>query len=425
MMGQARVKLPERRQVQWRDCALDQLLPSDHRARVVWRFVESLDLSPLYEKIQAVDGSPGRDAVDPRILMSLWMFATIEKISSARQLAKLCDRDIVYQWICGGVGVNYHLLADFRTQHAEILDQVLTDSIAVLMNQGLVTLTTVAQDGMRVKANAGTSSFRRKQTLKDLHKQAAELVKQLREETENEADQDTSNKRHKAAQKRAAEETEARILQALDELEGLEQQKEKNKKGSSKKARCSTTDPESRKMKMGNGAGVAPAFNVQFATDCETRIIIGVDVVNAATDHRQMSPMLDQLQHRYDKLPEQYLVDCGYTNHKEVTNAEQQKVQVHGPIYNAEQMKKRGIDPHARQERDTDESFAFRQRMATDDAKELYKLRASTAEFPNAECRNRGLIQFPVRGLIKAKAIALWHALTFNFMRMLNLEFIS
>jgi len=423
-MGQARVKLPERRQVQWRDCALDQLLPSDHRVRMVWRFVESLDLSPLYDKIQAIAGSPGRDAVDPRILMALWMFATIEKISSARQLAKLCERDLAFMWICGGVGVNYHLLADFRTQHAEFLDQVLTDSIAVLMHQGLVTLTTVAQDGMRVKANAGTSSFRRNQSLKDLHKQAAELVKELRAETENETDQDTSNKRHKAAQKRAAEETEARVLQALEELEEVRQAKERNKKGTGRKARCSTTDPEARLMKMGNG-GYNPAFNIQFASDCETRMIVGVDVTNSGSDAGELPKMIEQLEQRYDQLPEHILVDKGFSNHQSVTSTEKKNVQVYAPIFGEQDMKKRGIDPYARQKRDTDESFAFRKRMATDEAKELCKLRPSTAEFPNAECRNRGLRQFPVRGLIKAKAIALWHALTFNFMRMLNLELIS
>lgn len=123
---QARVQRPERSQIQWQPMALDQLLPGDHRARVVWRYVDSLDLSALYQKIRAVEGKAGRDAVDPKILMALWMFATIEAVSSARQIARLCERDLAYMWLCGGVGVNYHLLSDFRTEHGGFLDQLLT-----------------------------------------------------------------------------------------------------------------------------------------------------------------------------------------------------------------------------------------------------------------------------------------------------------
>ena len=140
MIDQARVKRPERSQMEWRPIALDQLLPADHRARVVWRFVDSLDLGPLYAKIRAVEGGPGRDTTDPKILMALWMFATIEGISSARQLDRLCERDLACMWICGGVGVNYHMLSDFRTDHGDFLDQLLTDTVTTLMHQGLVTL---------------------------------------------------------------------------------------------------------------------------------------------------------------------------------------------------------------------------------------------------------------------------------------------
>jgi len=147
-----RVKRPERAQVRWRDASLDQLVPRDHRVRAVWAYVESLDVSPLYAKIQAVEGGAGRDAVDPRILLALWMFATIEGVSSARHLERLAERDIAYMWICGDVGVNHHLLSDFLTAHGGFLEQLLTNTIAALLHQNLVTLETVAQDGMRVRA---------------------------------------------------------------------------------------------------------------------------------------------------------------------------------------------------------------------------------------------------------------------------------
>ena len=225
--NRARVKRPERTQVAWQPVALDQLLAGDHRARIVWRYVESLDLSALYTKIRAVEGSVGRDAVDPKILMSLWMFATIEGVSSARHLSRLCERDLAYLWLRGGVGVNHHLLSDFRTAHGQFLDQLLTDTIATLMHQGLVTLDRVAQDGMRVRASAGSSSFRREKTLEKCRDQARQQVRQLREESEHEAKQDASNARREAARQRAASEREQRVDKALEALAKLQTRKEK------------------------------------------------------------------------------------------------------------------------------------------------------------------------------------------------------
>jgi transposase len=418
--GRARVQRPERNQIEWRPLALDGLLPADHRARVVWAYVDSLDLSPLYAKIQAVEGRAGRDAVDPKILMALWIFATVEAVSSARQVARLCERDLAYLWICGGVGVNHHLLSDFRTAHGEFLDQLLTDTIATLMHQQLVTLEVVAQDGMRVRASAGTSSFRRKKTLQKCREEARQQVETLREEGENEPDQDASNARRDAARLRAASDRETRLQQALEELEKLQKQKEKKKKGTGVTARTSTTDPEARKMKMGDG-GFRPAYNVQFATDGGARMIVGVDVTNSGSDGGQMSPMHAQLGERYGKTPGQYLVDGGFAGSEEITKLEQRGSEVYAPIIGEEKLRQGGIDPYSRQPKDSDESFAFRQRMATEEAKTRFKARPSIAEFPNAECRNRGLSQFRVRGLEKVRTVTLWYALTFNFMRMMHL----
>jgi transposase len=419
-MDRARVKRPEREQVEWRPVALDQLLASDHRARTVWRYVDSLDLSAVYAKIRAVEGVAGRDAVDPKILMALWMFATIEGISSARQLSRLCERDLAYMWICGGVGVNYHLLSDFRTAHVDFLDQLLTDTIATLMHQGLVTLEVVAQDGMRVRASAGSSSFRRQKTLQKCRDEARRQVRKLREESENEARRDASNARREAARERAARERDERISKALDELAKLQEQKEKRQKGSGQEARCSTTDPEARKMKMGDG-GFRPAYNVQFASDGGARMIVAVEVTNCGSDRGQMASMHEEIRKHHGKAPDHYSVDCGFATKEDITAVERGGSKTIAPVHGEKRMCQKGNDPYARQPGDSDEMFAFRQRMGTEEAKQLYKLRPSIAEFPNAECRNRGLQQFRVRGLKKVKTVALWHAIVFNFMRMINL----
>lgn len=419
-MAQVRVKKPVRNQIRWVDASLDQLIPKDHRVRAVWAYVERLDVAVLYDKIQAVEGGVGRDAVDPKILLALWMFATIEGVSSARHIDRLSTRDLPYMWICGEVGVNYHLLSDFRTAHGEFLDDLLTDTIATLIYQEIITLETVAQDGMRVRASAGSGSFRRRKTLEECREEAARQVQILKEEMQNDAANDHSNKRQEAAKKRAAEERLERVEEALKNLEELTEQKEQRKKGTGVEARCSMTDPEARNMKMADG-GFRPAYNVQFVTDGDTRMIVSVDVTNNGSDGGQMSPMQADVVERYGQTPENYLVDGGFATNEDITKVEQAQSQVFAPMTHAQRIEKRGGDPYERRAKDTDEMAAFRERMQSDEAKALYKQRPSIAEFPNAECRNRGLYQFRVRGLEKVKTVALWYAITFNFMRMQQL----
>src|SRR5438128_7286299 len=148
--GSPRLRYANRHQVEMRICAFDSLIPEDHPVRVVWAYVERLDLSNLSAKIKAVEGRAGASATDPRILLTLWLYATLRGIGSARELARRCDPDtgeVPFQWICGGVTVNYHTLADFRVEHTEVLDGLLTNSVAVLLEQELVSMARVAQDG--------------------------------------------------------------------------------------------------------------------------------------------------------------------------------------------------------------------------------------------------------------------------------------
>lgn len=416
----ARVNRPERFQVEMQLFSLDQMLPSDHQARIVWRYVESLDLEPLYEPIQVSDETVGRSAIAPEILVALWLLATIDGIGAARELDRRCKEQIPYLWILGGVSVNYHTLSDFRVEHVDFLEQLLVDSVAALIDRGLVPLETLAQDGMRVRANAGKSSFRRKPSLEKLQQEAQQHVDRLKREAENESDRQQINARRTAARERAARERQQRIEEALDQHEKLAQQREKRKKGDGKKTRVSTTDPEARNMKMANG-GFDPAYNVQFVSDGDVRMIVSVDVCNAGTDGGELEPMQEQVARDYGKRPKKVLVDSAYATKDGLTRVEKEGTEVVSTVPRSDQLAKHGNDPHARQRRDTDQYAAFRSRMAQEQYKQLYKLRPSIAEFPNAVCRNRNLRQFPVRGLVKAKAIALWHALAFNFSRMLNL----
>lgn len=414
----ARVRRPDRAQVEMRYCALDEMLASDHRARIVWSFVKSLDLAPLYATIEVTHDTAGRSATAPELLMGLWLLATLDGIGSARELDRRCETDLPYLWMLGGVTTNYHTLSDFRTDHVEFLDRVLVDSVASLIERGLAPLETIAQDGMRVRASAGGGSFRRKPTLEKLQRQAQDHVDRLKRE--GEGDRGEGDARRRAAAERAARERQQRIDEAIRQCEQLSQQREKRKKGDGEQTRVSTTDPDARKMKMGDG-GYRPAYNVQFASDGEARVIVGVDVSNHGTDGGEMAPMHERVRQDYGKTPDKVLVDSAYATKEGVTAVEAAGTEVVSTIPRTEQLGRHGKDPHARQKGDTDEYANFRARMAKDEYKELYKQRPSIAEFPNADCRNRNLQQFNVRGLAKVTAVALWHALAFNVMRMIDL----
>lgn len=421
--GQARVKTPQRSQVEMQFLSLDQWLDKDHRARIVWQYAESIDLSELYDRVKATSSNVGRDAIDPRILFALWLLATIEGFTSARRLADLTTRDIPYMWICGGVSVNYHRLSDFRVDHGDLLEQIMIDSIGVLLHQDLVTLETVAQDGMRVRASAGSSSFRRDKTLTECLTEAKEHLKELTDQ--NAEDPSGDERRATAAAHRASREKVERLTRAKEELAEINEQRKKNRiKPKTKEARASTTDPEARQMKMGDG-GFRPAFNVQFATDGLTRLIVEVDVVSAGADQGQMGPVHQKICDDYDKTPENYLVDGGFSATDDIVRVEQRGTQVHGVIQNEQKQLDEGKDPYAAKKGDAPEMAAFRARMGTIEGKQKYSQRAGIAEFSNAESRNRGLNQFRVRGRVKAKAQTLWHALAHNFNRFCHLEFLE
>jgi hypothetical protein len=272
---------------------------------------------------------------------------------------------------------------------------------------------------MRVRASAGSSSFRRKPSLEKCLQEATEHLEELKREAEE--DGSAEDRRVKAAQQRAATERIEKVQAALEERKKLVPKLERRKQGSGEQARASTSDPEARKMKMGDG-GYRPAYNVQFATTADSLVIIGVAVNNEGTDGGQMLPMVDQLNDRYGQQPEQYLVDSGFSNLDAVDVLETTGTSVFMPIRNAEEKRKKGLDPFAPMKGDSEEVKQWRARMRTDEAKDIYKQRTATAEFPNAGCRNRGLNQFRVRGILKAKAVSLLQALTHNFQRTLNLR---
>jgi len=405
--GAPRLETANRTQIELTPTDLEALLPPGHAARLVWRFVEGLDLTAFYAKIRAREGTAGRAATDPKILLALWLYATIEGVGSARELNRLCYAHDAYRWLRGGVSVNYHTLSDFRTGHQLTLDDLLTQSIAALVHRGIVTLARVAQDGTRVRASAGAGSFRREGTLRECLVKARKQVERTARQSDGGASAEA------AAQERVARERLERVEEALRVLPEVQAVKEKRGKRATSEARVSTTDPDARVMKMGDG-GFRPAYNVQFATDGDSRAIVGVAVTNVGNDAGELVPMLEQIERRTAQRPPVYLADGGFPKGDTITQATELGVTVYAPTA----ARKSDVDPATPCRGDSDADKAWRVRMSTDEAKVIYRERAATAEWTNADARtHRTLDRFLVRGLTKVSTCALWVALAHNMLR--------
>jgi transposase len=413
-MGAPRLREPVRDQIELRAVDLEALLACEHPARVIWDYVRGLDLRELEEAVRAREHTPGQAPVSPRLLLALWLFATSQGVGSARALDRLCKSHDAYRWLCGGVGVNYHGLSDFRVAHPELLDRLLTENVATLSMAGVINLDEVVQDGVRVRASAGASSFRREKKLHKELRKAARLIERLKRETDDHPD--ASNRRIKAAQERAARERAERVAAAQKALSEIAQQRERRekKRGDRKKQvkepRASTTDPDARVMKMADG-GFRPAYNCQVSTVAKGQIVVAVQAETNGSDRGLIRPMLDQVQHRYRRLPRRHLVDGGFNKNEDTEWAAAAGVSIYGPPVRS----KHKTDPYAPRPDDGPGVAAWRQRMKSPHGKGVFK-RRGMGECINARFRQWRLYQFTVRQRQKVTTMLHWLALANNIL---------
>ena len=416
--GAPRLREPVRDQVELRAVDIETLIGADHPARVIWGYVTKLDLSAIEDAIGSREGTAGHPAIAPRLLLALWLYATSQGVGSARALAKLCACDDAYRWLCGGVSVNYHTLADFRVAHPWLLDELLIEHVASLAAAGVVDFDVLGQDGIRVRASAGASSFRRVPTLHKALKKARRLVERLKRETDD--DPDASNRRIKAAQARAAAERQARIEAALAKQAELAAERERRKRKNAnqtkkqKEPRASTTDADARVMKMADG-GFRPAYNLQIASAVEQQIVVAVDVETKGSDHGCLKPMLERIKARFARTPQRYLADGGFLKHSDLAWA---AAPANGAIkvYCPAPRNKHATDPYQPRPEDDPATADWRRRMKSPTGKAIYKRRA-IIECLNARGRRCNLRQLTVCGREKVRAVLLWFALANNILQ--------
>lgn len=412
-ISQLRLRRANREDVLPIPARLEDLLPPEHLARQVWEVVSHLDLSAFYAEIAVTRTSAGRPAIDPLILVAVWVYALSQGETEGRVVARLCVEHLAYIWLCGGVSVNHHSLSDFLGEHEEELDGLFTQVVVRLDGAGLVGWEAQAQDGMRVGASAGAASFHREPTLTKALAAAQAQVAALDPVAVTGPDGHPvplPTPGEQAARFRADRERVSRLEAALAELPAVRAAKKTDPER--REARVSSTDPVARVMKMPDG-GYRPAYNWEFATDTAYLVIVGVDVVNSGSDMGQMEPMLEQELHRYERLPAQWLADGGFVNLRAIEKWSAY-VDILTPVPTP---KDKTRDPYVPLPTDPPGIAAWRERMGTKTAKTTYKLRAATAECVNAQARiQEGVQQSALRGLGKNRCWALWVALTHNLL---------
>jgi transposase len=415
---------PCRNQMEMQFDCLDMLLPPEHLARSVWEFVEAMDTRPCFSYVNTFFGYKGRSTTSPNILLAIWLYSILDGNCSARKLDILCKNHNAYKWIAGGAPINRTMLADFRSKDPMKFEDLLTSCLAVMLQAGLIKDEDFSQDGTRVKANAGFNSFHRGESLEQLKEEITLYITEIRrEDTEN-----GYEKREKEKKIRIRADRLKRVQEALDTLEKEKAiKKEKGKKNGHppseedlKEMRASTTDPAVRKMKMGDG-GYRLAYNVQFATGMDSRVIFGTDVVTTL-DPGTAPRMMAKVHARLHKLrmapPKNWVGDAAYSGQEDLNTITE--IFPNCRYYAPAQVNK-GIDPKRHRRTDSEAVKKWRNMLGTEESKKLYKNRCSTAEFSNAQVKNRGLRQFLVRGIEKVKGMTLLHAIAQNISRFFDL----
>jgi transposase len=465
-----------------RSVDVEKLVEEDHPVRAIWELVEQLDLEPFYETIEAVEGEAGRSAWDPRVLISLWLYAYSRAVSSGREIARRCEYDPAYQWLTGLEMINHHTLSDFRVKHGPALDELFVQVLGVLSHEGLITLERVMHDGVKVEAGASDKSFRRQGTLERHLESARQVVEEMKE-----AGSEEVSERVAKARERAVREKKERLESALRELKHMQEVQSDPEK--QQKARASTTDPEARIMQQ-PGGGFAPGYNVQISTDAKATVIVGVGVSQAANDTGELVPALERMEANLGEVPQQVVVDSGFIHQGTIRAMEAQGIDLIGPMpdhasQTVAALEKRGVAPEffpqaftydaerngyvcpagrdlAFESQEKSEGSAryryrakladcqscpskgqccpnsqrrslvrseeppevrrHREKMASESAREIYKQRSQIAEFPNAWIKEKfGLRQFRLRGLMKVRIEALWACLTYNICQWIRL----
>ena len=483
-----KLKPVDRSQAMWIPVDVEELVGPDHKVRAIWDLTGQLDLSGFLEPIVSRQEEAGAPAWDPRLLVSIWVYAYSEGISSAREVERLMGHEPGLLWLSGIAEVNHHTLSDFRVKHKAALDDVCTQLLALLESEGYVKLDRVMHDGTKIRTQAGADSFRREGTLERHLARARQVVNERGDPREEDRGR---NLRREVAQRRAGRERLEQLERAAAELKQM--QASKGSVEEKAETLVSLSEPEARVMKHGDNA-IAPSYNAQLSTDAEQKVIVSCQLTQCSSDAGELAPAMDLVKENVGRYPAQAVVDGGYTNQETMKAMEERRIDLIGSLGDeagrkGAGLKARGIDPafgaesfvldeasrtlqcpagktlqYVRQSRKRGHRYhqyqaqrsdcrrcafrslccpqnaengrtvsvlveeapavaAFRRKMQTAEARQIYKQRGAVAEFPNAWIKERmGLRKFRLRGILKAGIELTWACFTYNLMQWIRLR---
>jgi transposase len=418
MSDGVRVIGPDRAQLRWDLVDLESQLPDDHRARLVWAFVEGLDLHEFYDRIKARDATAGRPATDPQVVLAVWLYATLEGVGSARAIDRLCQQHTAYRWLCGGAPINHDLLAAFRRENTALLDRLLTQSVTGLIAEKLITLEELAIDGTKVRARAGRGALCKRKRLESIEQAVAERVAELKKELD--ADPGGTERRRKQRALQAAEARAQRVKRAQEKLaELVAEQAARAKTHATAEAekgepKVLVSEPEARLMRLADGA-TAPAWNVQVAT--AKGFIVAIDPTDRRKDSGLAPGVVDKVAERCGQAPHRVLADTTAMTRKDIVALAERypalTVYSPPPPDNPNATAKSVRTRRWKRRHEPPAVMAWRARMASDEGQQVYRRRKLT-ERAHAIIKNRGMVRFLVHGRDKVRAVCLLHALALN-----------
>jgi len=475
-----RLKPIDRRQCYWGAIDMEKLIAEDHPARGIWAMVNQLDLTPLEAKIKAIQGRAGQSSLDPRLLMALWIYGYSEGINSARELSRMCDYEPGCQWLTAMQSVNYHTLSDFRVDHKKELDRIFVQVLGLLSAEGLIEMKRITQDGTKVRAHAASHSFRREKRIREHLQFARQHVRVMGLPESEEFSQRTMQ-----ARKRAALEKKQRLEHAIQELEQLQQACPESKKEDirvsetdpearvMKQANGGFAPSYNVQLTTDAAKGIIVGVEVtQAGNDCD-QLVPAIEEVEAKTGKRPEQVLVDGgytmknaniealdergidlfgpiVQHNSEAslkqrgiqpefYPDQFRYDATTDTFRCPADKELKRTQTrHGDGRTEYHYRATITDCQScpfrdrccpknsprivvRKE-DSPAVHAFRAKMETEEAKDLYRMRAQVAEFPHAWIKEKlGLRRFRLRGRINVRVEAVWACLTYNIQQWMRL----
>ena len=338
MSGFRTAEIPREQMVLW-ERRLEDAIPQGHQVRHLDLLLGSAAFRDTFREMeQRYVLNRGKPPYHPRNLAALYLYGMLHRLRSSRQLEDACHARLDVIWLMRGQMPDHSTIADFVGKHGKTLRKLFRDTLRVLIEAGLVTLSHVAIDGSKVEADAGKNSVRSEEKIRSwqthLDEKIAALEREWAENEKREADlfgetNPWTNATGKDAKKALAQlkRKQEKLKQALARIE---RRQEAHVGSKPPKRIASTTDPDSRSMKDKEGRS-KPNFNTQVGVDDTCGAIVAAEVNDEPDDSGQLTPMVQQVVENCGDKPQSVSADSQYNTGPDLAAMEEQQIDCYLP----------------------------------------------------------------------------------------------